>query len=117
MRPPDTSVIGGRLLKLGYKRYAEYLDSGHWAQMRSRYLIGRRCACGKLATQLHHLTYENLGAETQTDFEALCDRCHRGRHSKRPARRKQQPRRPSRGRSAVPPDTALERTLRRLEQL
>lgn len=87
--------------------------------MRQLYLTGKRCACGRWATQLHHLTYERLGAELAEDFEALCDLCHASRHARR--RRIQRPRQrkkgPARGPSTIPADTALEASIRRFERI
>lgn len=85
----DKSTIPGRVRDLGYESYAAYLCSGHWKDVRRRYSESDRpqdCKCGRPGTQLHHLTYERLGAEEMTDLEAMCKGCHRA--LERPKRRK-----------------------------
>lgn len=117
VRPPDVSEIGAKLQSLGYERYADYLLSVHWVEMRRRMLAGRRCGCGARATQLHHLTYERLGDELPTDLEPLCERCHRGRHSLRPRRRRRRKDGPTRGPETIPAETGFEASMRRIERL
>ncbi len=36
--------------------------------------------CTNEATQVHHLTYERIGAEMLADLQALCGECHRATH-------------------------------------
>lgn len=83
----DTSIIGGRLQRLGYKRYDEYLASEHWQDVRKRFKESsepQRCKCGKARQALHHKTYKRLGEERLTDLEAVCHDCHKKRHAKKP---------------------------------
>ena len=35
------------------------------------------CVCGKEATEVHHLTYDNFGQEKMDDLVSLCHKCHR----------------------------------------
>ena len=75
MRPATVA----RLRELGYPSYQIYLKSSHWARIRSRYKSSRSwvCLCGETdRLQLHHKTYERVGAEQLDDLQALCDRCH-----------------------------------------
>lgn len=73
-------------MPLDRDRYLSVLRSPRWHQLRTRLLAerGRRCeACKKtkgagvpFSLELHHLTYERLGAERDTDVQLLCDICH-----------------------------------------
>jgi hypothetical protein len=69
---------------LGYSSYSNYLKSSHWKDIRERQIreVGYECgACpSRVALQLHHKTYQRLGAELVTDLEWLCDLCHKKTH-------------------------------------
>lgn len=60
--------------------YQEYLQSEHWKQTRQGALerAGYRCqVCGITTNlQVHHVTYENLGAELPHDLTVLCKEHH-----------------------------------------
>jgi 5-methylcytosine-specific restriction endonuclease McrA len=63
------------------REYREvYLRSDHWRQMRAAALdrADNRCqVCnGADALDVHHRTYERLGAELPGDLTVLCRRCH-----------------------------------------
>lgn len=73
--------------------YDEYLNTSHWERLREQKLrvAGRRCErCGTRAhrtfrgtitgLQVHHRTYERLGAEHLEDLEVLCEICHKREH-------------------------------------
>ena len=63
--------------------YRKYLNSKAWAETRKKFFeqVGRLCICGKMATQVHHKTYDNIGKENLlTDLAGLCDRCHESVH-------------------------------------
>lgn len=81
--------------------YADYLLSDHWKLTRQLALqrAGNRCQCGQcpLASfyphelrewfprsysrlEVHHLTYERLGAEVDDDLLVLCGWCHSRLH-------------------------------------
>ena len=73
------------LSTLGYRSYLDYLDdpNGTWAKTRGRWWASReahevKCEiCGRFGPMdLHHLTYERLGAEADSDLAPLCGRCH-----------------------------------------
>ena len=65
--------------------WQRYLRSKAWAAKRLEAIIkaGFRChACGRKQfdtskLQVHHLSYDHLGAELDSDLEVMCERCHR----------------------------------------
>ncbi len=62
-----------------------YLPGVYWRWRRLAYLrtVGHRCEtfnCTRLATEVHHLNYDNLFCERDTDLVALCRDCHAWRH-------------------------------------
>lgn len=62
-----------------------YLRGPWWAELRQRYAdhpeAPHSCAvCGTPRYQLHHRTYERLGAEHVSDLIALCDQHHHSLH-------------------------------------
>ena len=63
--------------------YAAYLDTPHWRTLRRLALeaADNRCLlCDASETlEVHHRTYERLGAERLRDLVVLCEACH-GRH-------------------------------------
>jgi hypothetical protein len=70
------------------RQYREvYLRSDHWRQMRQLALRDAedRCAVCNSSHQLdvHHRTYERLGAERLTDLLVLCRKCHQVFHESR----------------------------------
>jgi HNH endonuclease len=64
--------------------YRAYLNSPHWRVRRNRALnnAGWRCQrCGSQRDlQVHHRSYQRLGAEWDSDLEVLCFDCHNGHH-------------------------------------
>lgn len=66
-------------------QYQEYIKSKEWQKTRER--IFKRdhyiCAiCGSAKNlAVHHITYENLGAEKDADLITLCNSCHGTIHS------------------------------------
>ncbi len=66
--------------------YAEYLRSQEWRKRRETIIRQRgkkceRCGTGRYTTvQVHHLTYERVGAENDDDLVLLCRNCHRQLH-------------------------------------
>lgn len=71
--------------------YRMYLRSGHWAVVRQETLRAAdfRCArCGRgrsVVLDVHHRTYERIGAEQPGDLEVLCRPCHGAEHGIEPA--------------------------------
>jgi hypothetical protein len=104
---PEGAAAGPRPPLEG-EAYRRYLRSDAWAARRERALrrAGGRCGrCGAgVPAEVHHLTYERLGAERDGDLIALCAPCHRDAHPSR-----------SRERGALTPP--VRRTLDRLEKL
>lgn len=65
--------------------YASYLCSPQWRHKRNQMiaLVGASCEfCGdEFATlQVHHLTYETLGHESDLELAVLCEHCHKDFH-------------------------------------
>ena len=64
--------------------YQRYIQSGAWKAKRRLVLkrSGNMCeTCKKrIATQVHHVTYENFGDEPLDDLLALCFLCHAKEH-------------------------------------
>lgn len=67
-----------------FEWYSRYLTSPEWLKRRD--LVLRRAGgvcegCGEaVATEVHHLSYENAGAEFLFELVALCAACHRRYH-------------------------------------
>src|SRR5215203_1694501 len=65
--------------------YVAYLKTDWWAFVRRRCMARawnacERCQC-RPARQVHHLTYERLGAERLDDVIAVCPQCHAEMHN------------------------------------
>lgn len=64
--------------------YRAYLNSPHWRQTRNAALKRAHWRCnrcgGKRDLNVHHRSYERLGAERDSDLEVLCFTCHNGHH-------------------------------------
>jgi 5-methylcytosine-specific restriction endonuclease McrA len=77
----------GKVLKLHnstYYKYVTHLQSDYWRNIRRKALerdneICQECMQAK-ATEVHHLTYRNMGNEPLEDLVSLCSRCHRSIH-------------------------------------
>lgn len=70
--------------------YQDYLASDHWQETRARALdraMWRCQVCNTPRSQsildVHHRTYERLGAELPEDLAVLCRECHSLFHEKR----------------------------------
>lgn len=65
--------------------YRAYIASRQWKE-RKRKLLEKRghyCQdCGSFTRnpQVHHLNYERLGVERESDLLILCRRCHKDEH-------------------------------------
>jgi hypothetical protein len=65
--------------------YQCYLLSEQWKTRRSAVMArdNHMCQyCGGEATEVHHLTYENIGNEPLEELIAICRMCHEDQHSK-----------------------------------
>ena len=60
--------------------YEKYIHSAEWRKVAGERLnLDKRicCVCGKEATQVHHLTYDNFRNEKMDDLVSLCSYCHK----------------------------------------
>lgn len=64
--------------------YEQYLRTAHWHTTRNRALARVRYRCQRCQAnsqlQVHHLSYDRLGEELDTDLQVLCRGCHLGHH-------------------------------------
>lgn len=68
--------------------YREYLKADHWRDFRKRMIHRSGGVCRKcgfkpkdpMSLNVHHKSYDRLGAETTDDVEVLCYRCHKKLH-------------------------------------
>ena len=64
------------------KKYYEVLNSPRWKKLRKKIILQKKKKCDHCkqfrlsGLQLHHRTYERLGAELDEDLELLCKICH-----------------------------------------
>jgi len=76
--------IGRYLSAHGLASYAEYNETPHWRSFRAQILGTNLPTCpacfAAVAVNLHHLTYQRIGAELPTDVIGLCRRCHEATH-------------------------------------
>jgi hypothetical protein len=67
--------------------YADYLRSRQWAETRAKVMARAQHRCegcrDALATEVHHLTYENVTREFLFELVALCEGCHERVHAQR----------------------------------
>lgn len=81
-RTPNTAsgIVWGKLQALGFETYGDYIRSPLWHRKQAAYradpALPQSCICGAEDVQLHHRTYERLGAENLTDLYPLCSKCH-----------------------------------------
>lgn len=85
--PIAENVVPDRLDELRVMPYDEYLRTPEWRQTRATALVrsDHQCAmdprhAGPL--DVHHRSYERLGAELPSDLIVLCRSCHQLHHSK-----------------------------------
>lgn len=84
---PVTLITGFLFMTKLTKEYREYLKSREWAEFRAHIIKqrGRKCEkCGetKGAIHAHHLTYERIFVELESDIQLLCKNCHDKAHGK-----------------------------------
>ena len=81
--------MSGRKRRTGawWKEYREHLKSPEWDAIRKQAMSrdGHLCQdCGRqVATEVHHLSYDNVGEESPEELVSLCSECHRNRHPER----------------------------------
>nr|WP_319997596.1 hypothetical protein [uncultured Draconibacterium sp.] len=70
-----------------YYKYCEYLNSQEWKDKRDLALKRDNFKCQKckikVADDVHHLTYENLGNEKLSELLSVCRECHIEIHKKK----------------------------------
>ena len=69
--------------------YYQYIQTQAWEEMRQKVFRrdGFKCVICNEAKDLnvHHITYENLGAEKVSDLVTLCRNCHEEIHNGKPS--------------------------------
>lgn len=114
----------GRLAELRAMPYHDFLRSPEWRQTRAAALLraDNRCSLDITHTEdldVHHRTYERLGAELSTDVVVLCRSCHElhhqqyGRPRRSPAATMRSAPRPAAARDRQPRSSLLRRLLAR----
>jgi hypothetical protein len=61
--------------------YQAYINSEAWHKLKERIIKQRgylcqKCGANTVQLELHHLTYDRLGHELDTDLQLLCSWCH-----------------------------------------
>ena len=71
--------------RIWWEQYAEYRQTPAWRAIRKRVFKrdGYRCqVChSRPAEQAHHLSYERIGHELDSDLISVCAECHTGLHA------------------------------------
>lgn len=89
LEQPEPAVAepssGARLAEFRAMPYRQYLRSPEWRRTRAAALLRAGNACSLDVTHtddldVHHRTYERLGAELTNDLVVLCRPCHRLHH-------------------------------------
>jgi hypothetical protein len=69
--------------RVWWEQYETYLESEDWRKRRAARLAldqsqcqAQLSGCLKIATQVHHLTYDHLGNEPLFELVSVCWRCH-----------------------------------------
>lgn len=79
-RPAKADERQGEAPSDAKARYAAYLRSEHWRDVKARYRasnLPQTCTvCGDPKVALHHRTYQRLGRERLTDLVPLCREHH-----------------------------------------
>jgi hypothetical protein len=84
---------GRQIRKMGFRTpyvgsepdwYREYLKTDHWKQIKEKYYnsdMPQECTiCGDTVFDLHHRTYDRIGAENLNDLVPLCRSHHKATH-------------------------------------
>lgn len=65
--------------KKGNAEYERYIHSATWKEKAAERMdmdYHRCCVCGREATEVHHLTYDNFRNEHMEDLVSMCHKCH-----------------------------------------
>ena len=75
------------------EEYPRYLRSPEWKQKRKQVMdaCGSRCACGAVAKEVHHKSYDSVGDEDLDHLEAVCSECHIAIHQLQGKERRKPP--------------------------
>jgi hypothetical protein len=92
----EEHVSPERLIELRAMPYRQYLRTPEWRRARAAALIRASNACSLDVThtdhlEVHHRTYERLGAEHVTDLVVLCHTCHQLHHKEYGLPRRERP--------------------------
>lgn len=84
-KPVAEAVGAERLAELRAMPYRQYLRTPEWRRTKAAALLRAGNACSLDVThteglEVHHRTYERLGAELTTDLAVLCHSCHQLHH-------------------------------------
>lgn len=75
-----------RLWNLGLDNYRDYLSSEHWMYIKDKYFAKHKRVCFVCKSDekicLHHITYDRLGDEIDSDLIPLCEKCHNEVHKR-----------------------------------
>jgi hypothetical protein len=85
----EQPVANERIQELRVMPYHEYLRTPEWRATRAAALMraGHRCSLDSShrgGLEVHHNSYERLGAELAADLVVLCRDCHRRHHQAQP---------------------------------
>ena len=68
--------------------YKKYIKSKEWMEKSRTFIKFVGCRCEECGTKndlgCHHITYKNLGFESQDDIKVLCWKHHKAKHKNRP---------------------------------
>jgi len=80
----DPKTINEKAREMGFYSYQDYLTrSPHWHMLRRQYSRVPCYACGEwhaFHLDLHHISYDRLGAEWPSDLVKMCKFCHKFEH-------------------------------------
>ncbi len=102
-KPVAEAVSAKRLAELRAMPYPLYLRTPEWRRTRAAALLRAGNCCSLDAKhidglEVHHNTYERLGAELTTDLVVLCHSCHQLHHKQYGRPRRKQSTKPAKRR-------------------
>lgn len=102
-KPVAEAVSAKRLAELRAMPYPFYLRTPEWRRTRAAALLRAGNCCSLDAKhidglEVHHNTYERLGAELTTDLVVLCHSCHQLHHKQYGRPRRKQSTKPAKRR-------------------
>jgi hypothetical protein len=99
-KPVTESVGAERLAELRAMPHRQYLRTPEWRRTKAAALLRAGNACSLDVThteglEVHHRTYERLGAELSSDLAVLCRSCHQLHHKEYGRPRRKRPAKPA----------------------